>query len=84
MKSPSELTDTELVAEARRHRNSALFHAVWIGFLGGIVLFSVITRSWSLLTLIPLYLIYLMLKGSNNERSRLVREEMERRGLKKV
>lgn len=80
-KSPSELTDLELATEARSHRKSAILHAVGIGFLAGIILYSVFTQSWSLLTLIPLYLIYLMLKGSNQERSRLVREEMKRRRL---
>ncbi len=37
--------------------------ALFIGFLAGIVIYSAVVNSWGLLTLIPLYLIYRMVKG---------------------
>lgn len=80
-KSPSELTDLELATEARSHRKSAILHAVGIGFLAGIILYSVFTQSWSLLTLIPLYLIFRLVNSPGKNRNQLVQEELKRRGL---
>lgn len=38
--------------------------AFFIGFLVGIIIYSVANNSWGLVTLIPLWLIYRMLKKS--------------------
>ena len=36
--------------------------ALFIGFLIGIVVYSVAVNTWGVLTLIPLFLVYLLLK----------------------
>ncbi|ATL48784.1 FUSC family protein [Chitinophaga caeni] len=54
----SELTDQELLEESKKIKTKTLITTVLIGFLIGIVLYSVMKNTWGLLTLIPLFLIY--------------------------
>lgn len=54
----SELTDQELLEESKKIKTKTLINTVLIGFLIGIVLYSVMKNTWGLLTLIPLFLIY--------------------------
>lgn len=61
-KHPSELTDQELREEEQKIKPSPLIDAFFIGFLVGIIIFSVIANSWGFLTLIPLFMIYVLLK----------------------
>jgi hypothetical protein len=58
----SQLSNEELLEVAKNNKPSPLFDAFFIGFLVGIIIFSVAVNSWGFLTLIPLYLIYLFLK----------------------
>jgi hypothetical protein len=58
----SQLSNEELLEVAKNNKPSPLFDAFFIGFLVGIIIFSVAVNSWGVLTLIPLYLIYLFLK----------------------
>ncbi|MBX2948330.1 MAG: FUSC family protein [Crocinitomicaceae bacterium] len=58
----SELTDQELLQEAKKMKTNTIIDAVFIGFLAGIVCFSVFANSWGFLTLIPLFLIYKLVK----------------------
>jgi hypothetical protein len=58
----SQLSDEKLVEEFKKIKPSPKFDAFFIGFLVGIILFSVAFSSWGFLTLIPLFLIYLFLK----------------------
>jgi len=54
----SELTDQELLEESKKIKTKTLINTVLIGFLIGIVLYSVMKNTWGLLTLIPLFMIY--------------------------
>ena len=54
----TELTDQELLKEAKKRKTAAIIDAFIVGFLIGIIAFSIVTKSLSLLTLIPVYLIY--------------------------
>lgn len=45
-------------------KNSKTIDAVIIGFLVGIIAWSVFKNSWGLVTLIPLFLIYRLIKKS--------------------
>ena len=77
----SEFTDEELLQAAKKQKSSAITTAVLIGFLAGIVIYSVAVNSWGWLTLIPLYLIYRLVKQPKdypNELEALLKE----RGLK--
>lgn len=53
--------------EAKETKSDAVFHAVFIGFMIGIVLFSVAKGSIGLVTLIPLYIIYKLMSKSRKE-----------------
>lgn len=73
----SELTDLELLLEAKKRKTSAVIDAVIIGFLVGIVLYSIWYKSFSVLLLIPLFLAYKLSKKSpypNKELEQLLRE----------
>jgi hypothetical protein len=61
----SELTDQELMEEAKKIKPSPIIDAFFIGFLVGIIIYSVVANSWGFLTLIPLFMIYGLLKKSN-------------------
>lgn len=72
----SELTDQELLEEAKKVKPGSTLNAVFIGVLIGIVVYSVVKNSLGLFTLIPLFFIYQLLKGSkrNKELERLLKE----------
>ena len=58
----SKISNEELLAIARDSKPSPIVDAFIIGFLVGIILYSVAVNSWGVLSLIPLYLIYRFLK----------------------
>jgi hypothetical protein len=72
----SELTDQELLDEAKKMRSSSIAHAFVIGLMIGIVVFSVAKNTWGLFTLIPLFFIYKLTRNPNNneELKRLLKE----------
>lgn len=76
-KNLSELTDQELLKEAKKLKSAAIMNAVLIGFLVGIILYSVIKNSLGFLTLIPLFLVYKLANNSKykpKELENLLRE----------
>ncbi|MBK7567134.1 MAG: FUSC family protein [Bacteroidetes bacterium] len=62
-KSMPEFSDQESIEQKKRIKQSSLLDAFFIGFLVGIIIFSVIASTSGLLTLIPLYLVYRLLKN---------------------
>jgi hypothetical protein len=58
----SKLSDQELLEVAKNNKPSPIIDAFFIGFLVGIIIFSVAANTWGLVTLIPLFIIYLFLK----------------------
>jgi hypothetical protein len=60
----SDLTDQELLQEAKKMKSKAITNAVLIGFLVGIILYSVIQKTLGFLTLIPLFLAYKLINNS--------------------
>lgn len=77
----TELTDEELLQEAKKRKSAAITNAILIGFLIGVVFFSVLKNSLGFLTLIPLFFIYKLANNSkydNKELENLLKE----RGLK--
>jgi len=56
-----------------------IFDAFFIGFLVGIVIFSIAASTWGLLTIIPLFLIYLFLKKPKKYEA--MKSEMAKRNL---
>lgn len=76
-----ELTDPELLKEAKRTKSAAITNAVLVGLLIGIVLYSVMKNGFGFFILIPLFFAY---KLTNN--SKYTNEGLENilkeRGLK--
>lgn len=81
-KNPSEWTDEALLKEAKKIRNHTLFMAGFIGFNIGIVLFSVVVNSWGFFTLIPLYIVYSLMKTPKSPHAEEVEKLLRERKLK--
>lgn len=76
----SELTNQELLDADKKIKPSPITDAVLIGFLAGIIVFSVVKNTWGLVTLLPLFLIYIFLKKGKNKKA--LQEELKKRKLK--
>ncbi len=73
----SELTDQELLQEAKKVKSTSITNAFLIGFLLAIVFYSIVKNSWGFLTLIPLYIAYKLINNSkydNRELEDLLKE----------
>jgi len=64
----SELTDQELLDEAKKMKSSSIIQAFVIGFMIGVIVYSIVKNTWGLLTLIPLFYIYKLTQNSNNSK----------------
>jgi len=72
----AELSDQELLEVAGKMKKSAIAHALVIGFMVGVIIYSVVESTWGLLTLIPLFFIRKLLANSDQyeEVKRLLKE----------
>ena len=61
----SELSDEELLQEAKKMKSNSIMNAVLIGFLAGIIIYSFVKNTLGLVTLIPLFLAYKLVNKSN-------------------
>lgn len=83
-----KLSDEELLVEKKKLMKSKIWHAAYIGFLAGILIFGVV--SWSLSPqkhlgflipmLIPVFFIYKLLKNPNQNQD--LEAVLKERGLK--
>jgi hypothetical protein len=76
----AKLSDQELLEVAKNNKPSPLFDAFFIGFLIGILVFSAAKSGWGFTMLVPLFLIYIMLKKPKQHAA--LKEELEKRNLK--
>ena len=60
----SELTDEQLLEEAKKMKSSALTNAVFIGSLIGIVIYSIAKNGFGFFIAFPLFIAYLFVKNS--------------------
>ena len=58
----SQLSDKELLEMVKANKPSPIIDAFFIGFLIGILIYSAAANAWGLVSLVPLFLIYLLLK----------------------
>ena len=65
----SELTDQELLDKAKKMKSNSIFYSLFIGFLIGIIIYSIVVNSWGFFTLIPLFFIYKLVNNSNNNKA---------------
>lgn len=73
----TELTDQELLQEAKKRKSASIANAVLIGFLIGIVFYSIMKNTWGFFTLIPLFFAYKLINNSkydNKELEALLKE----------
>lgn len=78
----SQLSDQELLAEAKKMKSFSITNAFLIGFLLGIVVFSVIKSTFGFLMLIPLYFVYKMVNDPRNKRIKEMEVLLKERNLK--
>lgn len=77
----TELSDQELLQEAKKKKAAAITNAILIGFLIGVVCFSIIKSTLGLFTLIPLFFAYKLINNSKYDNKEL-EELLKQRGLK--
>lgn len=76
----SELTDHELLAEAKKMKSASTINAALIGFMIGIIIYSIVKNSVGLFTLIPLFFAYKFFNNSKNYDA--LKKTLKERGLK--
>lgn len=67
----TELIDQELLQEAKKMKTASIINALLIGFLIGVIFYSIVKNSWGLLTLIPLFFIYKLINNSKHNTKEL-------------
>ena len=77
----SELTDQELLLEAKKVKSTSITNAVLIGFLIGIVFYSIMNNRLGFFTLIPLFFIYRAINKSTYD-SKELKDLLKERNLK--
>jgi riboflavin transporter FmnP len=75
------MTDAELLAEAEALKSFSITNAFLIGFLVGIILFSIFYSVYGLALLIPLYLIHVFANDPKAKRAEAVTRLIKERGL---
>jgi hypothetical protein len=78
----SQLIDEQLLDEAKKMKSFSVTNALLVGFLAGIVVYSVAQNTWGFLTLIPLYLIHKFVNDPKNIRVKVVDKLLNERKLK--
>lgn len=74
----SHMTDQDLLDEWKKLKKSSIINGFIIGFLAGIIFYSVIKNTWGLLTLIPLFFIYRLLNDSRNKKEKRITKIIRR------
>ena len=63
----STLSDQELLGEYKKIKSNTTTNAILIGFLIGILIYSILVNSIGFLSLIPLFLLFLLLNKSKHK-----------------
>lgn len=75
----NQLTDKELLAEAKKRKSNKVTNSFLFGFLIGIIIYSIVKNSWGILTLIPLYFLYQLI--NNSKENKALQQELKIRNL---
>ncbi len=78
----TELTDEELLQVAKKMKSEAMINAGFIGFLIGIVFYSVVKNGFGFFLLIPLFLIYKLINNKPKYNKQEVEQLLKERNLK--
>ena len=76
----SELTDKELLDEAKKMKSTSIINAVLIGFMIGIIIYSIMKNSVGFFTLIPLFFAFKIFNNSKNDKA--LKSLLKERNLK--
>ncbi len=69
----TELTDEELLQEAKKIKSSNLYDALILGVLIGIAIYSTVTNGFGLLTFLPVIYIPIATKNKKNNKALEIR-----------
>jgi hypothetical protein len=76
----TELSDQELLVKRKKTKSALIINAAFIGFMIGIVVYSVVKNTYGFLTLIPLFFAY---KAFNHTKvDKALEKEIKSRNLK--
>jgi uncharacterized membrane protein len=78
----TELTDEELLQAAKKMKSEATINAGFIGFLIGIIFYSVVKNGFGFFLLIPLFLIYKLINNKPKYNKQEVEQLLKERNLK--
>jgi hypothetical protein len=76
----AELTNEELLQEAKKIKSSNIFDAAIFGFLIGVAVYSAVKNGFGLLTFLPL--IYIPIAAKNKARNKELEKLVKERELK--
>lgn len=79
-KALSELTNQELLDEAAKGKSTPIANALLIGFLIGILIYSILVNNIGFFSLIPLYFVFKLV--NNSKRTEELDKILEERKLK--
>jgi len=65
----SELSDQELLVEAKKMKSASIIDAAFIGFLIGIVLYSILVNHWGFFLIVMLFFIYKFIRKPNDRKA---------------
>lgn len=65
----SESIDQEGLGETKKIKSNPITIAVLIGFMVGVIIYSIAKNSWGIVTLIPIFLIYKLVENSKKNRN---------------
>jgi cadmium resistance protein CadD (predicted permease) len=79
----SELTNEELLVEAKKMKSTSIINATLIGVMIGIVIYSVAKNNFGFFALIPLFIGFKVFHNpKNNARNKALEELLKERDLK--
>lgn len=79
----TDLTDKKLLSKKKQIKNDKVIGASFVGFTVGIAIYGIMKNGFELLTLLPLFLAYITIKNSSNNKflESEIEKEIESRNL---
>lgn len=76
----ADLTDEELMQQAKKIKSTKIFDAGFIGLLIGISVYSSVKNGFGLLSFLPL--LYIPIASGNKKRTEALEKELKERNLR--
>ena len=80
----TDLSDKELLKKVNDIKNDKVIGAIIIGFTVGVAIYSAVKNGLDFFTFFPIFLAYMLIKNSSNNKllEKEIEEEIESRNLK--